>query len=86
MENLDSIIENGIYAETQINNKNRIGNRLDSSNNLNNSNLSNSNSSISSLNQALIYGKTPNKIKKKSRKKKIKKKSKKKKNKKKIKT
>ena len=74
IENLDSIIENGIYAETQINNKNRIGNRLDSSNNLNNSNLSNSNSSISYLNQALIYGKTPNKIKKKSIKKKIKKK------------
>ena len=71
-ENLDSIIENGIYSQDKINNKNKIGNRLNSNSDLSNSNLSNSNSSISSLNQALIYGKTPNKKKTKKIKKKLK--------------
>ena len=83
-ENLDSIIKNGIYAETQIKKKNRIGNRSDSNNNLNNSNLSNSsngndNSNGNSKNEPpqkkrkIVGAKTPNKIKNKSYKNKSKK-------------
>lgn len=77
IENLNSIMENGIYSEEKINIKNRIGNRVNSDN-LSNNNLSYINSSISSLNKPLIYGKTPNKRKKSKKKKSKKNKSKKK--------